>query len=49
MASSTILSQKTAIPIGVLNMLDYNGEDQKIMAVAARDPRFERVADIDDG
>lgn len=35
-------------PIGVLNMLDINGEDQKILAVPVGDPRFERVKDIDD-
>ncbi|MBI2843036.1 MAG: inorganic diphosphatase [Armatimonadetes bacterium] len=35
-------------PVGVLNMLDVNGEDQKILAVPVGDPRFERVKDIDD-
>lgn len=35
-------------PIGALNMLDVNGEDQKILAVPVGDPRFERVRDIDD-
>lgn len=34
-------------PIGVLNMLDVNGEDQKILAVPVCDPRFELVRDID--
>ena len=38
----------TVRPIGLLNMLDYNGEDQKILAVTERDPRFERIHDIDD-
>jgi len=33
-------------PIGVLNMLDVNGEDQKILAVPVGDPRFEGVTDI---
>ncbi len=35
-------------PIGVLNMIDVNGEDQKILAVPVGDPRFERVKDLDD-
>lgn len=35
-------------PIGVLNMIDVNGEDQKILAVPMGDPRFERVKDISD-
>ncbi len=35
-------------PIGVLNMLDVNGEDQKILAVPTGDPRFELVKDIND-
>jgi inorganic pyrophosphatase len=34
-------------PIGVLNMLDVNGEDQKILAVPIGDPRFDLVSDID--
>lgn len=32
--------------IGVLNMADINGEDQKILAVPIGDPRFEGVNDI---
>ena len=35
-------------PIGVLNMVDVNGEDQKILAVPTVDPRFDRVKDIGD-
>lgn len=35
-------------PIGVLNMIDINGEDQKILAVPMGDPRFEEVNDIRD-
>ncbi|MCE5198048.1 MAG: inorganic diphosphatase [Armatimonadota bacterium] len=35
-------------PIAVLNMLDVNGEDQKILAVPVGDPRFDRVRDISD-
>lgn len=35
-------------PIGVLNMLDYNGEDQKILAVPIGDPRFEDINDLGD-
>ncbi|HOK53732.1 MAG TPA: inorganic diphosphatase [Armatimonadota bacterium] len=34
-------------PIGVLNMIDEKGEDQKILAVPVGDPRFDRVQDID--
>jgi len=37
-----------ARPIGVLNMVDVNGEDQKILAVAIGDPRYAEVMDIDD-
>ncbi len=37
-----------ARPIGVLNMLDINGEDQKVLAVPIGDPRYEQVHDIDD-
>lgn len=37
-----------ARPIGVLNMVDVNGEDQKILAVPVGDPRFEDVDDIED-
>lgn len=35
-------------PIGVLNMVDVNGEDQKILAVPVGDPRYAEVLDIDD-
>lgn len=35
-------------PIGVLDMIDVNGEDQKILAVPLGDPRFASVRDIDD-
>lgn len=35
-------------PIGVLNMIDVNGEDQKILAVPLVDPRFDLVKDIED-
>lgn len=38
----------SARPIGVLNMLDYNGKDQKILAVPECDPKFDTVFDIDD-
>lgn len=37
-----------ARPIGVLNMVDVNGEDQKILAVPLGDPRFAGIRDIDD-
>ncbi len=37
-----------ARPIGVLDMMDVNGEDQKILAVPVGDPRFAEVRDIDD-
>lgn len=37
-----------ARPIGVLNMIDVNGEDRKILAVPVGDPRFADVRDIDD-
>ncbi len=37
-----------ARPIGVLNMTDVNGEDQKILAVPVGDPRFDDVDDIGD-
>jgi inorganic pyrophosphatase len=35
-------------PIGVLDMVDEKGEDQKVLAVPIGDPRFDLVADIDD-
>lgn len=34
--------------IGVLNMMDVNGEDQKILAVPVGEPRFSEVNDISD-
>lgn len=37
-----------ARPIGVLDMLDVNGEDEKILAVPVGDPRFAQVMDIGD-
>ncbi len=37
-----------ARPIGVLDMIDVNGDDQKILAVPVGDPRFAKVLDIDD-
>lgn len=36
-----------ARPIGVLNMFDEKGPDQKILAVPEGDPRFEGIQDID--
>ncbi|MCA9478339.1 MAG: inorganic diphosphatase [Nanoarchaeota archaeon] len=38
----------TARPIGVLEMIDDNERDEKIIAVHATDPRFERYHDIGD-
>ena len=35
-------------PVGVLDMIDVNGEDQKILAVPVGDPRFAKMLDIDD-
>jgi inorganic pyrophosphatase len=35
-------------PIGVLDMRDEKGHDQKILAVPVGDPRFEGVTDLDD-
>jgi len=37
-----------ARPIGVLTTEDENGQDDKILAVPADDPRFEEVRDVDD-
>src|SRR3989304_1515810 len=37
-----------ARPVGVLNMRDEKGEDQKIIAVPVADPRFEGVRDLSD-
>ena len=38
----------TARPIGVLEMQDEAGIDEKVLAVPDRDPRFEEVRDLDD-
>ncbi len=38
----------SARPIGVLLMTDEKGEDEKILAVPERDPRYEEVADLSD-
>lgn len=35
-------------PIGVIRMKDDGEQDEKIIAVAAKDPRFEEYQDIDD-
>jgi inorganic pyrophosphatase len=35
-------------PIGMLNMVDNKGKDDKILAVAERDPRYQRVEDLAD-
>lgn len=35
-------------PIGVLNMEDEEGKDEKIIGVANRDPRFKDVASLND-
>jgi len=35
-------------PIGVLHMHDDKGEDEKILAVPAGDPRFDDIFDLDD-
>lgn len=35
-------------PVGVLDMRDEKGRDQKVLAVPAVDPRFHEVADIAD-
>ncbi len=35
-------------PIGVLDMRDEKGPDQKILAVPTGDPRFEHIQNIDD-
>lgn len=37
-----------ARPIGVLNMIDEKGEDQKILAVPVGDPKSDGILDIDD-
>jgi len=37
-----------ARPVGVLKMSDDKGEDDKILGVSARDPRFEKVTRLED-
>ena len=37
-----------ARPIGVFIMSDENGEDAKVLSVAASDPRAEAIAELDD-
>jgi inorganic pyrophosphatase len=34
-------------PIGILNMVDEAGEDQKVLAVAQQNPRYEEVHTVD--
>jgi len=34
-------------PIGMLNMVDDKGDDQKILAVAENDPHFQRIHDLE--
>ena len=34
-------------PVGVLDMVDENGPDQKILAVPDRNPRYEQIHTID--
>jgi inorganic pyrophosphatase len=41
-------SVQAARPIGVLDMADRKGEDQKILAVPAGDPRFNQVRQLAD-
>lgn len=38
----------SARPIGVLLMTDEKGQDEKILAVPERDPRFEEMSDLSD-
>jgi inorganic pyrophosphatase len=33
-------------PVGMLGMVDDNGLDEKILAVAQRDPRYQRIEDL---
>lgn len=40
--------QLTARPVGVFEMLDENGDDEKIIAVLDGDPRWEHIQDIED-
>ncbi len=35
-----------ARPVGMLGMVDDNGVDEKILAVAQRDPRYQRIDDL---
>ncbi|CAM9111707.1 unnamed protein product [Discosporangium mesarthrocarpum] len=35
-------------PLGHLSMIDEKGEDEKVLAVPARDPRFKDVQTLDD-
>lgn len=35
-------------PVGILEMRDEKGQDEKILAVPLRDPRFEETDDLDD-
>jgi len=35
-------------PVGVLNMIDEKGEDEKILSVPLGDPRFAEIRDLDD-
>jgi inorganic pyrophosphatase len=37
-----------ARPIGVLDMEDEKGRDEKILAVSARDPRYQEIQDLKD-
>jgi inorganic pyrophosphatase len=41
-------SIQTARPIGVLDMADRKGDDQKILAVPVGDPRFDEMKDLKD-
>ena len=41
-------SVQTARPIGVLDMADKKGDDQKILAVPIGDPRFDEMQDLKD-
>jgi inorganic pyrophosphatase len=34
-------------PVGILNMIDQNATDQKIVAVPNRNPRYDRVQELD--
>lgn len=40
--------QLTARPVGVLEMSDEHGDDEKIIAVLDGDPRWSHIQDIDD-